>query len=72
MSDKKTARPRGADSARAVTVIEVKAAAGSGTDDDPVRVVTEYWSMAGERLAVNDPYLGSMERASSKASSASM
>lgn len=70
--NKKTARPRGTDSAKVISVIETTALAGSGTEDDPVREVTEYWSMAGERLAVNDPYWGSMESASSKMSSASM
>lgn len=70
--NKKTARPRGTDSVKVISVVEVKAAVGRGTEDDPVREVTEYWSFAGERLALNDPYLGSMESASSKVSSASM
>lgn len=73
MDNKKTVRHRGADSVRAITVVEVKVAVGSGADDDPVRKVTEYWSMSGDLLAVNDPYcFGSMERASSRESSASM
>lgn len=70
--DEKTARPRGTDSARVITVIETTALEGRGTEDDPEREITEYWSLQGEKLAINDPYFGSMERASSKASSASM
>ena len=64
--------PCGCDSARVISVIETKAARGSGTTgDDPVREVTEYWSLEGEKLAENDPYFRSMPKASSKASSAS-
>ena len=48
--------PRGCDSARVVQVIETKTARGSGRcPDDPVRIVTEYWSLAGEKLAESDP-----------------
>lgn len=48
--------PRGCDSARLLLVIETKAARGSGNDpDDPVRTVTEYWSLEGRKLAEVDP-----------------
>lgn len=73
MDDEKTARHGRADSAKVISVIAVELTAGTGVDGDPVRKVTEYWSLSGERLAVNDPYYaGGMERASSKESSASM
>ena len=42
-------------SAKSRTVIEVQSAYGKGTEADPVRIVTEYWSMEGELLARNDP-----------------
>ena len=61
--------PQGCDSARVISVIETKAARGSGATGDPTREVTEYWSLEGEKLAENDPYLRSMPSASSKASS---
>ncbi len=73
MDNKKTVRHERADSAKVISVIAVELTVGAGVDDDPVRKVTEYWSLSGERLAVNDPYYaGGMERASSKASSASI
>lgn len=40
---------------RVMVVVEVKAARGSGSAEDPVRVVTEYWSPDGKRLAEADP-----------------
>lgn len=56
MEEKKTARRRGADSARVVQVIETLVTVGRGdTIDDPVRVVRQYWSLDGELLWVNDP-----------------
>lgn len=42
-------------SARIVEVIEIKTPAGKGTKENPNRVITEYWSLGGELLAVNDP-----------------
>ena len=48
--------PRGCDSARTLVVIETKSARGSGAiPEDPVRIVTEYWSLDGEKLAEVDP-----------------
>ena len=52
MVDKKTARPRGTDSARVIQVIVTEAIAGYGTEEDPVRVVKQYWSFDGELLAI--------------------
>lgn len=50
--------PRGVDSARVIQVIETKSARGSGATEQPARIVTEYWSLDGEKLAEHDPYLG--------------
>ena len=61
--------PRGCDSARVVSVIETKAARGIGTQEQPTRMVTEYWSLDGKKLAEHDPYLEEMASDSSKASS---
>lgn len=47
----KSARPRGTDSARAITVIETEALEGRGTEDDPCRIQKRYWSLSGELLA---------------------
>ena len=44
-------------SARLVEVVEVKTPKGEGTDKDPMRIITEYWSKDGQLLAVNDSYL---------------
>lgn len=55
MDNKKTARPRGTDSAKIISVIETESIAGYGTEEDPVRPVKQYWSMSGELLATNDP-----------------
>lgn len=38
-------------------VIEVQATYGKGVEGDPYRVVTEYWSMEGELLAIRDPII---------------
>ncbi|MFD2116390.1 carboxypeptidase [Paenibacillus yanchengensis] len=45
---------RGTDSARVIRVIETKAARGLGTEEDPMRVVIQYWSFDGRLLAEND------------------
>ncbi len=47
--------PRGVDSAKVILVIVTKSARGDGTKEEPVREVTEYWSMDGKKLAENDP-----------------
>lgn len=47
--------PRGTDSARVIQVIETKAMRGEGTDIQPSREVTQYWTLDGEFLAENDP-----------------
>ena len=50
----KTVRPRGTDSARLVTLIETKAIQGYGTDDDPVRLKTQFWDFDGNLVAEID------------------
>jgi hypothetical protein len=48
-------RPRGIDSAEVVQTIKTTAVFGAGIDSDPVRVVTEYWTLDGNRIARVDP-----------------
>jgi len=48
-----TIRPRGIDSAQVVEVIRTKSLIGAGTEEDPVRVITQYWSFDGKLLARN-------------------
>lgn len=43
--------PRGCDSAKVIQVIETKSARGAGTDEQPSRIVTQYWTLDGKRLA---------------------
>jgi len=43
-------------SGKSRTVIEILSVYGEGTEADPSRIVTEYWSMEGELLARNDPF----------------
>ena len=64
--------PRGVDSARVILVIETKSARGSGAAEQPARIVTEYWSLGGKKLAELDPYLREIASAASKASSDSI
>lgn len=51
MDDNKTVRPRGTDSARVIEIIETTSLKGSGSETDPCRQVTQYWSLEGELLA---------------------
>lgn len=48
---------RNHDFARVIQVIETRLERrGSGKDkDDPIRIVTQYWSLEGELLAEVDP-----------------
>ena len=41
-------------SARVIQVIEIKADRGLGTNQDPVRGVTQYWGLDGKLLAEVD------------------
>ena len=51
----------GSKSARVAQVIEVQTVVGKGTGEEPNRIITEYWSLNGELLAVNDPKTNSFE-----------
>lgn len=64
MAENKTAPQRGAaigvnKSARLIEVIAVQACTGEGTEQNPNRIITEYWSKEGTLLAVNDPHINS-------------
>ena len=50
MEKKITAIPRGYDSARVEQVIVTRALKGAGTENDPYREVTQYWSLTGKLL----------------------
>ena len=62
MDNKETARPRGADGARLMTVIETTAIAGRGTADDPVHELHQYWSLDGKLLG-NDEAISQVDGA---------
>ena len=57
-----TVRPRGTDAAELITVIKTKALRGVGTDEDPCRIVTQYWDIKGNLLAESDPFIEELER----------
>ena len=44
-------------SAKVIQVIESHVKRGNGTEDNPFRIITLYWSLGGELLAVYDPYI---------------
>lgn len=50
-------RPRGTDSAKVIQVIETNSLIGTGLPEDPVRLITQYWSFDGIKLAERDSYL---------------
>lgn len=52
------------DTARVIQVIETKLLRrGSGeSNDDPIRIVTQYWTLEGELLAEVDPHQPSNEQ----------
>ena len=49
--------PRGVDSAKVSQVIETRSARGSGSENQPIRIVIQYWSLEGDLLAENDPIM---------------
>ena len=49
--------PRGVDSAKVIQVIETRSARGSGSENQPIRIVIQYWSLEGDLLAANDPIM---------------
>ena len=63
---------RGVDSAKVIQVIETQSSRGSEETDQPVRIVDEYWTLEGMKLAESDPYfLGNTDSAFSNVNSAS-
>lgn len=54
----KSHQPIPMDCARVIRVIETSLfRKGKGTEDDPDRIVKQYWSFDGELLCETDPYL---------------
>ena len=49
--------PRGVDSAKVIQVIETRSARGSGSENQPIRIVIQYWSLEGDLSAENDPIM---------------
>ncbi len=47
--------PTGTDSAKLQTLIVTEAKRGSGTPDNVHRVVREYWTLDGKKVAEYDP-----------------
>lgn len=41
--------------AKVIQVIETEVTRGKGEEGDPLRGVTQYWSLEGDLLAENDP-----------------
>ena len=57
MFEEKRVRPRATDSAKIIKVIETKSLVGFGTNEDPCRIVTQYWDFDGLLLATVDPLM---------------
>lgn len=51
----KQIKPRGTDEAKIILIIETRSLRGIGTEEDPCRCVSQYWSLNGDLLAENDP-----------------
>ena len=45
------ARPKGTESVKMIQVIETKSTIGSGTEDDPIIPIVQYWDLEGNFLA---------------------
>ncbi len=54
MGKENTAHSKGVGSVKVIPVIEVVLTVGRGVPEDPVRTVTEYWSLDGQRLSIVD------------------
>ncbi len=48
-------RPTGTDNAKLTTLIETQSKRGFGTREDPHRIVREYWTLDGTKMAEYDP-----------------
>lgn len=55
VSTTKLSLPQETKSARVVSVIETITLAGSGTDEDPLYEIHQYWSLTGKLLAKSAP-----------------
>lgn len=51
MDPQETRRPQGPYRVKVIQVIETESLEGRGTEKDPCRRVTQYWSMEGKMLA---------------------
>lgn len=49
-----TVRPRGTDKAEVIQVIRTESIIGRGIQEDPVRIIYQYWDFEGNLLASND------------------
>ena len=49
----KSVRPRGTDIAKVIQVIVTKSLEGIGTEEDPCKIQTRYWSLDGILLATS-------------------
>lgn len=45
---------RGTDRAEVIAVIMTKSLTGKGTDDDPYRIVRQYWALDGRLMWTDD------------------
>ena len=50
----KSIRARGTDKAEVMQVIKTTSIMGDGTEEDPVRLVYQYWDFEGNMIAIND------------------
>lgn len=50
--------PRTPDEVKVIQVVQTRALRGTGTQQDPARIVTQHWSFDGELLAESDPETG--------------
>ena len=63
MSNKKTGSGmepvncRGSKSASIEELIVVETTVGNGTEENPLRIITEFWSKEGELRAISDPHI---------------
>ena len=47
----KTVRPRGTDKAEVMKIIRTTSLLGLGTEEDPARLIYQYWDFKGNLLA---------------------
>jgi len=67
--EKSPAYQRADNSARILTVIETtNMTRGNGTEEDPVRVVTQYWTLDGTLLVEVDSYSSANDKVTNKGS----